>query len=376
MQDTSVPQLIINKLTREQYESIQNPSDTELYLITDEEESGQGGAPRNIGEIVSSTLPLIDAGLHLLDGSLIPRGVYADFVDYIEELYDENYLYCYKYQDNKIYTKGTELDSTTELYNEDGSTYTGTNFAVVESSVYEIQYNGNTCTRSTTDDKQIKKYFITEEEWIESVTNYGVCGRFVFDKTNKTVRLPKLTGLIEGTETESKLGELNTYSYATGTNDKKSVNYYYYIVLALSDKTNIQVNIDNVVTDLNQLRSSITEIAEDLEAEVLPLVSTQKIKTISTGTINLSNNESIYKITPTAATTFVFDTSNLSIPESSSYTFEVSIDLSTLYTLTFPNTVTWQGGEVPDLSETGMYLLVFRTMDGGSSWIGNLQGVW
>lgn len=39
MQDTSVPQLIINKLTREQYESIQNPSDTELYVITDEDES-------------------------------------------------------------------------------------------------------------------------------------------------------------------------------------------------------------------------------------------------------------------------------------------------------------------------------------------------
>ena len=34
--DTQVNNLIINKLTKQQYESIQNPSDTELYLVPDE----------------------------------------------------------------------------------------------------------------------------------------------------------------------------------------------------------------------------------------------------------------------------------------------------------------------------------------------------
>ena len=38
-----------------------------------------GGSTRNIGEIVSSTMPLVDAGLHLLDGALLASGSYADF---------------------------------------------------------------------------------------------------------------------------------------------------------------------------------------------------------------------------------------------------------------------------------------------------------
>lgn len=46
---------------------------------------------RNIGELVPSVLPLTDAGLHLLDGSLISgNGIYGDFVDYIAGLYEED----------------------------------------------------------------------------------------------------------------------------------------------------------------------------------------------------------------------------------------------------------------------------------------------
>lgn len=36
MTDTNVQNLIINKLTKAQYEGIENPSDTELYLTPDE----------------------------------------------------------------------------------------------------------------------------------------------------------------------------------------------------------------------------------------------------------------------------------------------------------------------------------------------------
>ena len=37
--DTSVSELIINKLTKTQYDNIQNPSDTELYIVPDEVDS-------------------------------------------------------------------------------------------------------------------------------------------------------------------------------------------------------------------------------------------------------------------------------------------------------------------------------------------------
>lgn len=101
--------------------------------------------------------------------------------------------------------------------------------------------------------------------------------------------------------------------------------------------------------------------------------TSQSIQTLSNGTINLSN-KSIYKITPSAATTFTFNTAGLGLTSSSSYTFELCINMSTVYALTFP-TISWQDDEEPDFSSEGIYLLAFRTIDGGSTWLGNLQGV-
>ena len=104
--------------------------------------------------------------------------------------------------------------------------------------------------------------------------------------------------------------------------------------------------------------------------------TTQNIQT-TTGTISLASNKSIYSITPSANTTFTFDTTNLSISSTVAYTFELYVNMSsTAYSLTFPASVTWQDNETPDLSATGKYFLVFRTIDGGTTWLGNLQGAW
>lgn len=196
---------------------------------------------RNVGEIISSTLPLTDAGLHLLDGGLIlGGGIQQGFVDYIAKLYGD-----------------------------------GTN---------------------------IPSYFCTEAEWQTSVTTYGVCGKFVYNSTNNTVRLPKITGIIEGTTDINALGDLveaglpnikgwfdivnttqrddvlfqsvgsgansgatgggtirlqfnaNTYNPIykdNATIQPQTIKALYYIVIATSTKTDIQVNIDDIVTDLN-----------------------------------------------------------------------------------------------------------------------------
>ena len=105
-----------------------------------------GGSSRNIGEIVTSTLPLTDAGLHLLDGSLLQGGgIYNAFVSYIKNLYETN---------------------------------------------------------------STASYFATEEDWQASVSTYGVCAKYVYNSTDNTVRLPKITGLIEGTVDTNALGQL------------------------------------------------------------------------------------------------------------------------------------------------------------------------
>lgn len=213
-----------------------------------------GGSSRNIGEVVTSTIPLTDAGLHLLDGTLLNYGSYQAFIDYIADLYDSG-------------------------------DYTA--------------------------------IFETEANWQTAVTSYGICDKFVYDSVNNTVRLPKwgsqiitktgaistastvpvlgngkTLGLTNGTEDagfarggSTQYGYLNASTNSIGTNvgstpagsyltNSKTVgviadgtksgivadissikNYpldcYYYIVIATTTKTSIQVDIDEIATDLN-----------------------------------------------------------------------------------------------------------------------------
>lgn len=197
---------------------------------------GSGG--RNVGEIIPSTLPLTDSGLHLLDGTrLSGDGIYKKFVEYIADLYAEN---------------------------------------------------------------PSANYFCTEAQWQASVTQYGVCGKFVYDSVNNTVRLPKITGFIEGSIDVNTLGDIieaglpqhvhgisfriaptsaryggrcqlgydNGEGYYTqrtrtdtgnangiygksNTVQPQSIKVLYYIVVANTQKTEIQVDIDNIATDLN-----------------------------------------------------------------------------------------------------------------------------
>lgn len=200
-------------------------------------------ADRAIGEVVTSVIPLSDAGLHLLDGSVLSgSGSYAQFVSYIAGIYNSSL-----------------------------------------------------------------NYFCSEADWQSSVSTYGVCGKFVYDSVNNTVRLPKVTGFIEGASGASTLGNLteaglpnitgniatdcNASNYNSGafkgfgttasiiqsasggdttayvntfdasqsnpiysnsnTVQTQSVKVLYYIVVATSTRTNIQVDIDDIATDLN-----------------------------------------------------------------------------------------------------------------------------
>lgn len=380
-----------------------------------------GGVSRNIGEIVASTIPLTDAGLHLLDGTrLSGDGIYKGFIDYIADLYNDTKVYnpsaftvvgnptitadgiasgfsdssylttttlllsgnfeiygnfkLGSYFDNGLpfgllggsglpirlqpksggigfyfYYNNTWIDNTTfawELnteysfkvsyinsklnlylskvnqqlvkYTNDISDWehydvTGVRFGFVDHKAF----NGSIDLKQfsiTVDGVEIvngstpANYFTTESDWQSSVSTYGSCGKFVYDSTLNTVRLPKATGIIEGTTDVSALGDLveaglpniqgsfatmtedtrQTDAFTTGTRietqlvdiaDKggwgypyqvyfaasnsnsiygnsstvqpQTIKAFYYIVIATSTKTDIQVDIDEVATDLN-----------------------------------------------------------------------------------------------------------------------------
>lgn len=115
---------------------------------------------RNIGEVFPALLPVTDAGAHLLDGSLIlGGGIYQGFVDYIANIV----------------------------------------------SIYP-------------------DVFTTESAWQSSVTTYGVCGKFVYNATDNTVRLPKVTGIIEGTTDVTALGDLVEAGLPVHTHTRGTMN--------------------------------------------------------------------------------------------------------------------------------------------------------
>ena len=232
----------------------------------------QLGQPLNIGQIIESIVPLTDAGLHLLDGALI--------------------------NGSGIYS--AFVDAIADL---------------------------------VTDYPDL---FETEANWQSAVTTYGVCGKFVYDDVNNTVRLPKITGILEGTTDATALGDLvevglpnitgnhaNVYNsdYKSGCFDNsyygsgakaatvgsnygmlvfdaslsssiygnsntvqpQTIKCYYYIVIATATKTEIEVDIDDVVTDLNGkadvdfTNCDYTPVKPDMSNSTMPYLKTTYI---------------------------------------------------------------------------------------------------
>lgn len=432
--------------TKAQYDAIATKDANTLYFCADSGEIYLGSVlisnktnGKDIGDVIFSLTPKIDAGLHLLDGALIQGdGIYSAFVDYIAGLYTDNPSASYFAQGSNIETwtqptltsngtlggdsfavyssrqytanyyayKAFDGNSTTnwlintanvptkvdldfynpnpinvtniEITNRSGydtyatkadvyGSFDNVNFtllASVENSTattalakwnidlssnnkyytyYRIQFSdiildSSAANRFGLNEVSITaKYFTVtpEQNWQSSVTNYGVCGKFVYDYVNNTVRLPKITGIIEGTTDITALGDLveaglpihthtrgtmnitggcfieavhsgfygalydnggsstymgNNQHTASGnicfdasrswTGSTSEPNYtnaniqnsntvqpqtikaFYYIVIATSTKTDIQVDIDEIATDLNSKvdKSDLAEV--------------------------------------------------------------------------------------------------------------------
>lgn len=133
-----------------------NPSNTSGYWT-----EFSGGASRNIGEIVPSTMPLTDAGLHLLDGTLISGdGSYSAFVNYMAQLYADDSTADY-FAQSQGQTPAVESNFTQPVLSANG-TMGGDSFAASASSEYSTwkawqAFNGETTgnegweSNSTTD---------------------------------------------------------------------------------------------------------------------------------------------------------------------------------------------------------------------------------
>ena len=398
---TDLNQLTVTVDGTEVYRAITKPDENTLYNTddglflgtTEVADISEEANSRNVGEIVQSTIPLTDAGLHLLDGTLLSgSGAYADFVDYIASLYGSyvswtqptlsanrtmggNTYACEasSYEDDGYGTYpawqafdddpstrwGGSSDSTPQwitfyspsflkvsnvflnfadgsevwgsgeiLGSNDNSTWTTLatfsgnsnttiNISITTNDGYKyIRFKGTslagggwgkvsqfiiTAQQWTT--SVVPNYFCSESDWQTAVTTYGVCGKFVYDSVNNTVRLPLIEGFTESTIDATTLGDLTEaglpnitgsefnaddgastdsgciYTIRSGqdiagasmsgfvkginaslsnpiygnstTVQPQSIKVLYYIVVATSTKTDIQVDIDEIATDLN-----------------------------------------------------------------------------------------------------------------------------
>lgn len=210
------------------------------YITDDNVAVGSIVSDRDIGEIVFSTVPVRSAGVHLADGSLLDgTGIYKNFYNYMVDVYNAGHT----------------------------------------------------------------SIFCSEADWQTEVASRGVCGKYVLDTSNLTIRLPRLKNKL--LSDNAVVGNSTTLGFTNGTNnaglyfynssskgdalsalitgygtsvgttvsgasylssDKtvglttdptksgievaSSVDVYCYVVIANTNKTPIEVDIDEIATDL------------------------------------------------------------------------------------------------------------------------------
>ncbi|MBQ2871208.1 hypothetical protein IJE86_05860 [bacterium] len=173
----------------------QSSSDINLSNITDEAKRViyDNSVPTHlVGEIIASPIPLTDGGLHLLDGEILSS----------DGLYPQFIEYIASFKDN------------------------------------------------------YPELFCSESEWQEIASNSGYCGKFVYNNTEKTLRLPKISDLEQITNSES------------GESNNSTIEVLYYIVVANGIKNEADITIDNIATDLNnKLNTDLSNLNACLSAK-------------------------------------------------------------------------------------------------------------
>ncbi len=183
----------------------------ELYGMLDKKANAELIQPKPLGQIISSAFPITDKNAVLCDGSIIdPTENYLDFVNKMRDYYNSNNetLYCWRAagflgDDNYIYAKVANLSSNSPLYNANGTQYTGSDWVIRSTGTFTygptyidpLMETETPANRYDSGNKVIHnppEFMTTEIQWQAMNQSNGECGKFVYDETNNTVRLPNV----------------------------------------------------------------------------------------------------------------------------------------------------------------------------------------
>ena len=134
----------------------------------------------------------------------------------------------------------------------------------------------------------------------------------------------------------------------------------------LHPKTSVDMveGLSTVIPDTSGLMPKSGGILENYREQLIVLSGTST-------TINLSLGN-VFIHTLSGNTTYTI--SNAVNGQAHSFTLMITQD-DTVRTITFPSSVKWQGGEIPDLSGASKtYILTFVTVNGGTTWLGMFGG--
>lgn len=208
---------------------------------------GGNGAARFLGETFFSTTPVEDAGVHLADGStLAVGGIYDAFITYIAGL-KESYpqLFCTEEEwqasvaekgvcGKYVYTDGVSL----RIPNYGNKLYTDE-----LADTAPVAGNGLTLGLAGKNEILVGLYESASEAFAGYTAVYGQpIGTSTTGGTGGAIS----NGTSVGVTTDPD----NSGLIAQTSNISASIDGYWYIVVATSAKTDIQVDIDNITTDL------------------------------------------------------------------------------------------------------------------------------
>lgn len=108
---------------------------------------------------------------------------------------------------------------------------------------------------------------------------------------------------------------------------------------------------------------ALTEIIKQYQESIAIVNASNGIVDLNEGNVFIHN--------PSGNRTYAFNNT-----KNNAHSFTLMINMgSVVRTLTFPASVKWQGGEIPDMSEVNKtYVLTFMTIDGGTTWLGMFGG--
>lgn len=289
--------------TKAQYDALNSKDSNTKYIITDDEGSGivvdsvlsttsanpvenrvitnaiQNMAvakTRIVGELVESTIPLTDAGLHLLDGSvIIGNGVYSEFVTYMAGLVSTH---------PEIFTTETDWQDSVSsfgvcnkyVYDSENNSIRLPNTSTAKRYLIDTYKNGNSwyyiysdgfCEQGNT--VQITSSAVLTVNLVKEFadTNYKIFKNY--GSPNDSTAMDREVSLTAKTTTT-----FNTYCntndtnffdwYAFGyvdTTDLQLNQVYQYVVIATTTNTDVEVDINEIISDLND-KVSNSELGE------------------------------------------------------------------------------------------------------------------